>query len=167
LSLEWIGNFFTGIIQPNDVRRAFDSVLDKTRINLYAEEGVITRDMRDWPWTDWFKYYGLGTVGGGKEWYSSKIDCSDYGNPSYVGAKSEIHWAMFYMHKENYHSAENGWLITDKVVVVDANFHGSYRKDVVVDNAIIHSYHPSADDWSGTSAWIHYNTTTGDVLKLG
>lgn len=154
------------LVQPNDVRRAFDQVLDHTRIRIFSETELIIRDLRDIPWTDDLRYYGLCKIPG-QEWYCAKIDCSDYKDESYVGCKSEIHWPMFYLSKENYHVKDNGWPPTAKVVIVDANFHGSYRKDVLVDNVLIHSYHPTPDDWSGTSAWIHYNLDTGQVKDLG
>ena len=158
-----IVNWFKSLTMPNNVRKGYDYVVAHTKIVLHVEPSgaIVERSLRDTPWSE-EKYFGLGKFG----WYCDKIDCSDYEGTDYVGAKSEIHWPMFYC-PTNIHYTQNGWPQTTPIMIVDANFHGKYRKDVVVDGNLIHSYHPAADDWSGTSAWIHYNLITGECVDLG
>jgi len=133
-------------------REVFNRVLDRTRVKIYTEDGVITRDLREQPYSAGITYYPRSKQG----WYVAVIRCDDAKNPEWIDGKTDVYYPMFYSPTFNPDYVMNKWSRDTPVVVVDCCLAGAYYKEILVDGNPLPRYHTAF-------MWIHYNLRTGEV----
>lgn len=139
--------------------KEFNWFVDELKIVIHTDSGDVTRDLRDTPFTDGWRYYGKMAAA----WWSASIRCSDYKDIAYLGAKHEIDFA-FYYDPTNEDTASNIFPKGDEVMAVEFGFQGAYEKDLVYKGKILFSYVGHGQQKVAGAFWV--DITIGKVFGL-
>jgi hypothetical protein len=134
------------------VAKIFSDVLDRTKVLIYAPTGTLVRDLRQAPFSEGLKGYGLSKLG----WHSAFVRIDDAETADLIDAKADVIFGMYYS-EHNVDDSANHWGDVP-VMVVDGAMFGAYAKDLQVDGRTVYSYSPGVGGF-----WLHYNLATGEA----
>jgi hypothetical protein len=138
--------------ENSKVTKIFNDVLDRTKILIHAPTGTLVRDLRQAPFSEGLKGYGLSKMG----WHSAFIRVDDAETGDLIDAKADVIFGMYYS-EHNADDVANHWGDVP-VIVVDGAMFGAYAKDLQVDGRTVYSYKAGVGGF-----WLHYNLATGEA----